>query len=199
MTPEGSVTQWIQQVRAGDQEAAENLWRRYFQELVGIARRRVVGRARLAEDEEDLALIALQSFFDGARRGRFPQLKDRQSLWPLLVSITEHKVLNLYQREFAQKRGAGKVRGDSGADFAQVADVNSFAPNPTDKFAAEVCGNCRELLESLHNETLQVIALRRLEGYTIDEIAKELGCVRRTIDRKLDRIRAIWQEQLKDG
>jgi hypothetical protein len=34
-----------------------------------------------------------------------------------------------------------------------------------------------------------------MEGYTDDEIAGHLGCTRRTIVRKLDRIRRIWLEE----
>ncbi len=34
----GSVTTWIDAVRAGDQEAARHLWQRYFQSLVRLAR-----------------------------------------------------------------------------------------------------------------------------------------------------------------
>jgi DNA-directed RNA polymerase specialized sigma24 family protein len=31
-----------------------------------------------------------------------------------------------------------------------------------------------------------------VEGYTNDEIAEILGCVRRTVERKLERIRGLW-------
>ena len=32
-----SVTHWIRQLKAGDREAAQQLWQRYFQRLVGLA------------------------------------------------------------------------------------------------------------------------------------------------------------------
>jgi DNA-binding CsgD family transcriptional regulator len=39
---------------------------------------------------------------------------------------------------------------------------------------------------------LQQVAQLTLEGYSIQEIADKLGCVRRTVDRKLERIRDKW-------
>ena len=46
---------------------------------------------RRASDEEDVALSAFQSFYQGIARGRFPQLEDRDNLWRLLITITARK------------------------------------------------------------------------------------------------------------
>ena len=40
------------------------------------------------------------------------------------------------------------------------------------------------------------MALLRMEGYTVDEIAARLGCVARTVKRKLQLIRSIWEKEL---
>ena len=37
-----------------------------------------------------------------------------------------------------------------------------------------------------------VIAQKKLEGYTNQEIAQELKCTLRTVERKLERIRTYW-------
>ena len=63
---EGSVTQWIHQLQAGDRAAAQELWNRYFQRLVGLARCKLQGAQRRAADEEDVVLSAFESFFRGA-------------------------------------------------------------------------------------------------------------------------------------
>ena len=74
MSPSGSITAWIDQLRAGDRAAAQRLWQGYFHRLVSLARQKLRGAPRGMADEEDLALIALDSFFRGAEKGRFPQL-----------------------------------------------------------------------------------------------------------------------------
>src|SRR5262249_15198784 len=63
--------------------AAQKLWEGYFQKMVGLARQKLQGLPRRAADEEDVALSAFNSFCLGAGAGRFPQLSDRDSLWPL--------------------------------------------------------------------------------------------------------------------
>jgi hypothetical protein len=58
MPPEASVTQWIDRLEAGDPDAAQKLWERYFLRLVGLARKKLRAVPRRAADEEDVALSA---------------------------------------------------------------------------------------------------------------------------------------------
>ena len=57
---------------------------------------------------------------------------------------------------------------------------------------------CRRLLESLPEPELRIIALLKVEGYTNEEIASQLDCVPRTIERKMSRIRLLWKHELKE-
>ena len=93
-----SVTVWLDQVKQGNDEAARRLWDRYFPDLVKLARRRLAGTPRRMEDEEDVALSVLDSFCRAADKGRFPDLKDRHSLWRLLSRTTHRKVGDLVGR-----------------------------------------------------------------------------------------------------
>src|SRR4051794_24289452 len=104
MQTSGSVTHWIEQLKAGNREAAQFLWERYFQRLVALARNRLQGTPRRVADEEDLALSAFDSFYRGAEQGRFPMLNDRNDLWQLLVVLTARKVLDHRAYEGRKKR-----------------------------------------------------------------------------------------------
>ena len=55
--------------------------------------------------------------------------------------------------------------------------------------------DCQRLFEALADESLRQIAQLKLEGYTNEEIAAKLDCATRTIERKLERIRAIWSQE----
>ena len=99
LEPEGSVTCWIDHLRAGDDVAAQRLWERYFHQLVRLARANLRAKPRGAVDEEDIALSAFDSFCRGTGQGRFPRLDDRDSLWRLLVTITARKVVDQVERE----------------------------------------------------------------------------------------------------
>ena len=198
----GSVSLWIEQAKRGEERAAEQLWKRYFHRLVGFARKKMVDMERRNQDEEDIAICALASFLCDAKRGQYPALQDRDGLWPLLATITERKVINLWEKERAQKRGGGNVRGESVFYNPNLDDngqgIDGFAaPVTTDEFSQTLCSECNDLLNKLEDNLLRLIAQRRLEGFSNVEIAKEVGCVPRTIDRKLERIRGIWTRESK--
>ena len=62
MSPRNTVTLWIDQLKAGDAQAAQRLWETYFQRMVELARRKLEGAKKGAADEEDVALSAFKSF-----------------------------------------------------------------------------------------------------------------------------------------
>ncbi len=80
MPASGSVTVWIEQLKAGESAAAEQLWEGYFRRLVALAPPPPARPALAAADEEDVALSAFDSFCRNAEQGRFPQLLDRDDL-----------------------------------------------------------------------------------------------------------------------
>ena len=197
-----SITEWLGNLREGDQAAAQPLWERYFSKLVTVARTKLrrMRRTTADEDEEDAALSAFNSFCAGAARGKFPQLADRDDLWRLLVVITARKAMAQANRQGRQKRGGGHVveeavlfgQGLGGADGSIAGLERIAADGPTPEFAAMMAEECRRLLDALDDESLKQVAVSRMEGYNNDEIAEQLGCARRTVARRLDLIRKTW-------
>ena len=192
------VTQWLVRLGHGDQRAAQAVWRRYFSRLVALARRRLKGVPDRSADEEDVALSAMHSFCRGMAEHRFDELNDRDDLWKLLVTITARKACAQRRRYFAEKRGGGRVRGesvfvrvDAGEDReAGIAGV--LGEEPTPELACMVAEDCRVLLERLGDERLRQVAVLTLEGHSTAEIAQRLDLSQRSVQRKLDAIREIW-------
>lgn len=199
VTADGSITRWIAQLKQGDDEGAERLWRLYFAPMVALARRKLGAVARRGADEEDVALSAFKSFCLGARAGQFEQLADRSSLWPLLVSITLHKSVDLVRRESRAKRGGGVTLVELSPEGAAAADpLALLSREPTPEFAAHLADELGHLLDKLAatgDESLARIALWRMEGDSTSDIAGRLGCVRRTVERKLQVIARLWEEE----
>jgi RNA polymerase sigma factor (sigma-70 family) len=198
MNDDGSVTRWLGQLQAGEQAAAQQLWERYFRRLVGLARKKLRGSPRRAADEEDVALSAFDSFCRGLEQGRFPQLDDRNNLWKVLVLITVRKAIDLRQHETRQKRGGGKVVGESALDGLHGPDDGGagieqvIGAEPTPALAAQMADDLRRLLRMLPNDELRVIARLKLEGCTNAEIADRLDRAEVTVERRLSVIRSLW-------
>jgi len=202
MATDESVTFWIHQLQAGDQAALERLWERYCRRLVGLARQRLRGAAGLAADEEDVALSAFDSFCRGLEADRFPRLLDRDDLWQLLVVITVHKAANLAKHERTQKQGGGRVQHASALPASEEGEpgqvfANLIGREPDPAFVAQATEECRRLLEMLGDLELRSVALRKMEGYTNEEIARELDCSVPKVERKLRRIRATWEKEIE--
>ena len=194
--PGSSVTQWISALKQGDQSAAQGLWEAYFRRLVGLAHARLRDAPRRIADEEDVALSAFHSFCRGARAGRFPRLDDRNDLWQILVLITVRKAIDLRNYEGRPSRGRGRVQ--SLTELPQEGLEAIGGDEPTPELAAQLAEEYQRLMEQLGDSTLQSVATWKLEGYTDDEIAARLGCVTRTVERKLARIRRMWAREMRD-
>jgi DNA-directed RNA polymerase specialized sigma24 family protein len=196
----GSVTTLVERVKAGDHEAARLLWQRYYPRLVGLARKKLQAAPRRVADEEDAALSAFDSFCRRAEQGRFPDLKDRDGLWALLVVLTARKAADLVKHLQRDRRGGGKVHGDSAL---RPADAGSSAggfdglegDDPTPEEAAILAEEVENLLGRLRDPALRQLAVWKLEGYTNAEIAERQGWSLPTVGRRL----AIIRRLLKDG
>lgn len=194
MSEGGSVSRWLGQLQEGDAAAVGPLWERYFRRLVGLARVKLQSVPRRAADEEDVALSAFHSFCRLAEQGRFPDVLDRDGLWRLLVTLTVRKASHLRRDEGRLKRG-GNLSPVEDAPGSPAALEQILSREPTPELAAEMMEECQRLLTSLGDPELEQIALARMEGRTVEEIAAKLGYAPRSIKRKLQLIRSIWEKE----
>jgi DNA-directed RNA polymerase specialized sigma24 family protein len=188
-------------LRAGDPEASRKLWENYFHQLVRLVERKLPARGRRAFDEEDVALSAFKSFCFGVAEQRFPDLNDRGNVWAVLCVIATRKAQAYVEKQNRLKRGGGQVRGESvllgKGDPEELAGFDALAgKEPTPAFLAQAGEACEELLASLSDETLRKIAVLKMQGFTIEEIAAQSGCTKRAVERRLEIIRRTWREEL---
>lgn len=201
MSQDHSITLWIADLKEGDDDQAQReIWKRYFQRLMGLARLKLGDAPRRAEDEEDVAVSALHCFFAGVGAGKFPELRDRTNLWPLLAKIAARKAINQRRGALRQKRGGGRVRGES--LFVDADDASAWglaevlADDITPAHLVELEEQRSRLFAALPDDTLREVALKKLEGHQNAEIADQLSVTERTVERKLQRIRNLWTQEI---
>ena len=201
MSVDEGVTRWLRELEAGDQDAARLLWQRYYRELVELARARLGQTPRRIADEEDVALSVFHCLCEGAARGQFAGVVNRRELWQLLATITIRKVINQQRLLKKQKRGGGRVRGDSvlevsDGDGCGAGFDNILGDAATPEVLAIAVEEYQRLMRVLDDDRLRTIAQCKLEGHRNEEIADRLGLACRSIERKLQRIRQVWEAEL---
>lgn len=205
------VTVWFRALGAGDENAAERLWEYCMPRLLSYSRTRLPPKLRKALDEEDVALSAFKSLCAGARAGNLQSVQNRKELWSLLTCITARKTSGYIKHETRQKRGGGQVRGES---IFQLADsshrqgtesggIENHTPiigraSDSPDVIAEFADTCETMLDALEDDMLRTIAVLRLEGYSVEEIAQRVGCAKRSVERRLALIRRIWSDEPND-
>jgi DNA-directed RNA polymerase specialized sigma24 family protein len=190
----GSITMAFAELRTGGKQGVSQLWQRFFPRLLALARKNLVGRPQKMADADDAVQSAFMSFYARAVAGEFGDLLRRDDLWSLLGVITARKALKQARHERAAKRGGGKLvdqaalEGDDG-DRLKLEELAAQLPTH------DVDLSCQELIESLE-EPLRPYAVLRLLGYLNREIAVEMDCTERKVERKLQIIRMKWENQL---
>lgn len=189
-----SVTAWIDQLADGDQQAAERLWQYIFVRLQEFASQKLDAQTRRHFDEQDAANCAFHSLCRGLADGRL-KAENRDALWGLLAVITSRRISAQRRSLKRQIRGGGAVRGESGFAEFGAAGIKAIPGNQQKPdVLAEVSESCAQLLDALPDETMKKIVLLKFQGAKNGEVASKLQCTRRTIERKLERIRRIWVE-----
>ncbi len=196
-----SVSQWISSLRDGNFEVVGKIWARYCNDLLEAAKIHLARFPRHTDDEHDIAQNVIMSIYRGAMAGRLNAIKNRDELWWLLLRITRYKCVGMIRREMAQKRGGARVVTESALPSPEEASPRNvldqlIGDSPSPEFLVTMQEQSRRLMDCLRNDELRSIAVARIEGYSIEEIAARHSLTERTIERKLQLIRNAWAKEL---
>jgi RNA polymerase sigma factor (sigma-70 family) len=192
--PEDPVTLWISQLRDDDEAAATNLWNHFVDRIRGVARKKLNFDSRRVYDDEDVAQSAFHSICAGVASGRFPDLRDRNCLWQLIMVVTSRKISfrHRYDRRDCrdiQRNSSDFFLNDSNSVVMLPISGQALSREPTAEFTAEFLETYENLIETLNDPALEQVVALRMEGYTDKEIASRLECSRRTVQRRLEIVR----------
>ncbi|MEZ6132595.1 MAG: ECF-type sigma factor [Planctomycetaceae bacterium] len=193
-----SISLWLEGLKQGDEDAAAKLWDRCFHDLMRMAQRKFGNASRRVHDEEDAAVSVFASLCRGAAAGRFERLNTREDLWPLLIAITRQKVVDRIRSENRQKRGGGRVRGESvflvkSKQPSEGGIHNVAGESISPELEVELNDCLQQMMAELGDGVVRTIAQLRLEGYTNQEIASRLMISEAAVRRKSRLIKDTWR------
>lgn len=177
--------------RTGDEQAAQQLFDRYAERLVRLAGRHLSQRMTRRVDPEDVVLSVFRTFFVRARDGQFT-LEGPDDLGKLLTRMTLIKVLRQVQRHRAARRdvNAEAEPGPQAEDPAALLLSREPGPEVLQAFLDQLT----HFLARLRPEDRQILEMR-LAGHSSAEIAHELGTYERKVNRVLERVRALAEQE----
>jgi RNA polymerase sigma-70 factor (ECF subfamily) len=168
MSEDVSFTEFMRRIRAGDEQAAAELVRRYEPLIRREVRLRLQDpRLLSAFDSMDICQSVLKSFFLRAAAGQY-ELDDPRDLPRLLVAMARHKLAFQVRKERSQRRDRRRVAGRTPEELDLA--------TPTADPSAQAEG--RELLEEFRRrlgDEERHLADLRAQGVEWAEIAARLG------------------------
>ena len=181
------VSRW----RAGDQDAAKELFDRYASRLVALARRQISQRLASRVDPEDVVQSVFRSFFGRVKAGKF-HIEEQDDLGKLLVRITVHKTLRKVEYHQAAKRDPRMeaVQGDYASDeLLQVLDRD-----PTPEAVVAFLDQLNPSLNQIRPQERQIHEIR-FAAYSKGQITQKLGIYDRKIRRLIERVRGLAEQE----
>jgi RNA polymerase sigma-70 factor (ECF subfamily) len=185
MSEQTSFEDLIRRVRAGEQDAAAELVRRYERPIRRAVRFRLADpRLGAVLDSMDVCQSVLASFFVRAAGGAF-ELDQPEQLLKLLVTMACNKLAGQARKQHAARRDCRRV------EAAGQAQEELLAPDPSPSVQVanrELLGEVRRRLSADEQHLMEL----RNEGLGWGDIAARLGknaeALRKQLTRALDRV-----------
>lgn len=197
MSRHPSFDDLMAQLRDGQNEAAAQVFNRFANRLIVLARKQLDPKILQKVDPEDVLQSVFRSFLIRNATGQLGEFESWDNLWAVLVVMTRRKCGRRTDYFHTDRRDVRReVAGASPADQSD-SDLGIPTDEPTPSEAAMLTETIERLMNSLEGRQREVLTLS-LQGYTPAEISARLGCTERTVYRVLDRVRE-WLEATRAG
>jgi DNA-directed RNA polymerase specialized sigma24 family protein len=191
-------------------DALGEIANRYYPKFRALARRLLRREPMVQQvyDADEAVDSGLGAIVYLVVRGKVGRIEGVDGFWRLFRRILARKILAVRDREAALKRDGKGIPGHGPdenqargpLDGARTAKSHAHVPDDFNLFesglpSAEVVVAADEMtgrLLAMLSEDLEIVVRMRFERRTIRYIAEKLGISTRTVDRRLEQIRAIW-------
>jgi RNA polymerase sigma-70 factor (ECF subfamily) len=206
--PEGFVNdetaKLVARAKAGDTDALNDLFTRYHQLMVEVARRRIGPRLRAKEEPDDLAQT---TFREATRDFANYEYRGESSLVRWLIQILQNKIRDKAEFYSASKRDLSRERTMDAAPQSEPESMPTLEPQSMDLSVTmqvqrvENYAHLRKALAELSPEHREAITLVFFQGMQLKEAGVLLGgksedAVRMTLRRAEARLHEILKSSI---
>ena len=188
------MADWLERVLGSEPGFERELVDRYTRRLLELARRQLPDGVRRRVDPEDVVQSVYRSFFQRLREGRF-SFDDSGDLWRLLAAMTFQKAREAGKFHQRERRDARRDRSLRSGDSTHAAfEPAGIEPGPEDLVALV---ESMDLLVARLPEKYRDIAVHRLNGDSVEEIAAKVNRTTRTVFRALAEMEKLAIQMLR--
>jgi RNA polymerase sigma-70 factor (ECF subfamily) len=191
-----SFADFLAQLHNQDDAAAQELFQRFANQLIALARRHIGAGLRHKVDAEDVVQSAYKSFFFRYGAANL-DVVNWNSLWGLLTLITVRKCAERAAYHHAACRDVAREVSPRASDEA-APWLDPLGREPTPLEAAVLSETVDQLLASLDDEERPILELS-LQGHTTREISERLGRAERTIRLLREAVRHRLERMQRDS
>jgi RNA polymerase sigma-70 factor (ECF subfamily) len=191
------VLELLDSFRRDQNPAASELYRRYHQRLLELARRRLDARTKRKEDPEDVVQSVFRSFFRRHSRGELV-VQDEDRLFRLLVAITVHKCAKRVRYFRRARRDVKREAHLPGSSDDSTAQGDMIGDEPSPEEALLLLDTVGKLMRGLDSRDREIVELC-LQGYTVREIGEKLPVTERKVRILLKQVERRLNRWLTEG
>lgn len=194
----GSLTRLAQEVAAGNSEAESKLFERFFQIVLGLVDQKLGNLPRRVADQEDVALSVMRNMLCGIRDQQFKDLHNREDLWQIVWDLISKRSVDF-------KRSLTRHKHDFRREIHNCSLDDTGDSSAGDEFVLTTCDDepdfvlqevWQHLMAMLDDPELREIGIRKHDGMSSSEIARDLGSTTSRVDFKWKVIRMKWIDEL---
>ncbi len=183
---DGSLVRFL---RAGDEDAATQIYVRYAHRLQALSRSQFDPAMAGRLDEDDIVQSVFRTFFRRVQAGAY-DVPDGEELWKLFLVIGLNKIRKAAVFHRAAKRDVRTTSDGVDPDFVGAA--------PDEATSVSILRMTIEDAMAGLSAGQQDVIRMRIDGHEVGEIASEQGRSKRSVERILQGFREHVKELLKD-
>jgi RNA polymerase sigma-70 factor, ECF subfamily len=191
MNEGSSFNELMNRLRTGDNAAAAEVFRRFTDQLIHLARRQLDASTLGKTDPEDVVQSVYRSFFTRYQAGQF-DIETWNELWGLLTTITLRKCVNRLEYFQAERRDVRREVNCPPSEEGSGVGWEALDREPTPLEATVLAETVEQVLKGTAAVERPIVALS-LQGYTTLEICNHVHRSERTVRR----VRARLKKQLQ--
>ncbi len=188
MKSDRSFDDLMTRLRAGDDAAAAEVFNRFAQRLLTLARHRLDPLLRPKVDAEDVLQSVYRSFFRRQAEGQYDDLESWDGLWGLLTVITLRKCGHRRRQFRSACRDVGREVALPPPGEGPGFEFEVIGRDPTPSEVARLAETLEQVMRDLTERERAMLVLS-LQGYTTCEISEQVARTERTVQRVLQRVR----------